>query len=285
MYIITYEGVLSIILPYSRAAVHVVDQHTVNVPGNIVVRVDNASVADKIGGCLTCFADEANVNTAIILDQAAGGMDGIGGMDIFRDDPTAIITFSDLNSEEAIATRLQNYFQSRAHSKMGKKAGSVHFMARQDDIAQLAGFVANDVRRITASGRVKIAAARLSFTDHYFSKQMDGEGWLTPHVDQIGKTNFDARLVHTVEGLATITFDDHDFVIYAEEQRGQLEVAFTGEDKVLSAFSGPQGSYTLMRSSEENVFEQGSLPAVHSHGLTRTGDLRRLTVRYDLVFK
>ncbi len=276
---------MSIILPYSRAAVQVVDQHTMAVPGNIVVRADDASVKDKIGACLTCFAHDATVNTAIILDQAAGGMDGIGGMDIFRDDPTAIITFTNLDCEDAIAMRLQNYFQSRAHSKMGKKAGSAHYATREEDVAQLASFITHDVEGITASGKVTVAAARLSFTDHYFSKQMNGEGWLTPHVDQIGKTKFDVRLVRTVEGLATIAFNDHDFVIYSEEHRGQLEVAFSGEDEVLSGFSGPQGSYILMRSSEENVFEKGSLPAVHSHGLTRIGDLRRLTLRYDLLFK
>ncbi len=253
------------------------------VPANIVTHVQGASVRNALRRSIACLATDPTVNTAIVTDKFATGMDGITGMDAVAPYQKVVIAFHDMKSEGSVVGRLKQYFLSRVQVEHGTAAAKAFSKPALLAIEALGSFIFSDSKRISASDRVKIVAARFAYFSHYASKEEDGVGWLTPHVDAKTFNNFDVRVVHGIEGCATVTFDDADFITRFNHGKGVLQAKFAKESGQIDGWAGPQGTYTVMRGSSERALADGAKSCVHSHGLTRTTDYRRANIRYDLV--
>lgn len=276
---------MSIILPYNKASVHEVGgRMDVPVPANIISLVKGESARNNLRRGIACLATDPTVNTAIITDKHAGGMNIIPGIGIVAPYSELKISFSNMNSEGAVIERLRQYFMSRAQAQLKTAAPAAFSREKISELEGLGAYIFADSRKVTSSDRVEIVAARFSYVGTYKSLGKNGEARFAPHVDARTAKNFDIRVAHSIEGCATTGFADDDFITYFNPYRKLIDVKFARPFKMMDGWAGPQGTYTILRGSSERALADGAKPGVHAHGQARSEDCRRTSISYDLVF-
>lgn len=274
---------MRLVLPYAQTIVRDAKEDAGDLPRNISVRVDDIPLADKFADSFAYFNQNSDVNSNIITDPSWSACnEEVEILHKIASGRIIGVTVRDTGNTDQIAGNLTRYFEARANNLKLQNGQDPHLPSR-DEIFQIAEFLHNDIQVIIASDPGKIVSSTMTYNPNYGAPVV-AEGWLNPHIDQLGQDNYDIRIVHTMHGRATVSFSNDDFDMYEDnsEKNNKWNIDFKNASSPVSGWTGPEGSYTKMRTPSSHTFKIGALPTVHAHGLGQENDRRRWTARYDV---
>lgn len=277
---------MRLVLPYSQAVLHDVQAELGNLPQNICADFSDKPAAHKLVGTFEMFLAHPQINSGIFSDPAWHKKTAeVETLHKISNGYIVNVYFKEPNSFDSVYLRLQEYFTSRTEGIYMSHPDVEPYFPSDDEVALISETLYRDLQFIHDSNSGTVVAATTTYNPLYGNDKLDG-AWLNPHIDQLGRSNYDARVVHTLEANATVSFSSDDFSLTEDSQQkdNKWNITLSDPAQIVHGWAGPEGSYTVMRTPSDHNLGRGALPTVHAHGSMRLEDRRRWTARYDIKF-